>query len=496
MIRRDLSDKIFKTEKTKMEAVVKEVKDKQEKGQPVLVGTISIQKNEVLSDLLNRHGVKHEILNAKNHEREAEIIAQAGRRGSVTLATNMAGRGVDIILGGNPPDPKEQKFVCDSGGLFVIGTERHESRRIDNQLRGRSGRQGDPGMSQFFLSMEDDLMRIFGGDRMKSMMERFSLPDDLPLEIPLISRAVESAQNKVEGYNFDLRKYLLEYDDVLNKQREAIYNRRRQILITDHRSSKEIILKLTQEEFSRIVAFHTVGDVQENWNLKEIAEVAISIFGKDLNLANELEDLREQAGDRMADVYARDRLIKYLTEKAKLNYEKIEKYLIDYGTQNLKVDGEIFLAGIERSIMLRSIDNYWIDYLETIENLKAGIGLRAYGQHDPLVEYKREAFQKYNHLLQEIDREIVYGIFKIGLTGNILQAEEKPKEITLSGPSKESGNPPSPDRSRDSADARFSNPVKTGGKSAKVGRNDPCPCGAKHPDGRPMKYKHCCGRNV
>jgi len=480
MIRQDLSDKIFKTEKAKMEAVVKELKTRQEKGQPVLVGTISIQKNEALSALLNHYGVKHEILNAKNHEREAEIIAQAGRRGSVTLATNMAGRGVDIILGGNPPDAKEQKLVCELGGLLVIGTERHESRRIDNQLRGRSGRQGDPGMSQFFISTEDDLMRIFGGDRMKAMMERFSLPEDMPLENPLISKTVEAAQNKVEGYNFDLRKHLLEYDDVLNKQREAIYNRRRQILITNHGSSKEIILKLTQEEFSRIVAFHTVGDAQENWNLKEIAEVAISIFGKDLNLANELEDLREQAGDRVADVYARDRLIKYLTEKAKLNYEKIEKYLIDYGKENLKVDGEVFLAGIERSVMLRSIDNYWIDYLETIENLKAGIGLRAYGQHDPLVEYKREAFQKYNHLLQEIDREIVYGIFKIGLTGNILQAEEKPKEIILSGPSKEM----SKDGSFIQAGSNISAVEKN---KQKVGRNDPCPCGSG------KKYKRCHG---
>ncbi|MGC9048871.1 MAG: preprotein translocase subunit SecA [Patescibacteria group bacterium] len=465
LIRIDLPDKIYQTEEARWQAVVEEIKQRHQKGQPVLVGTVSIEKNEKLSRLLELNGIPHQVLNAKNHEKEGQIIAQAGKLGAVTVATNMAGRGVDIILGGNPPDLEEQKKVIELGGLHVIGTERHEARRIDNQLRGRSGRQGDPGSSQFFISLEDDLMRIFGGERLKNLMTSFKMPENLPIENNLISRAIESAQKKVEGMNFDLRKHLLDYDDVLNKQRETIYRKRREILIADHTQLRSLIFDMISGEIERVVSFHTVGDAQEKWDLKEIVEVMRTIFPCPTDLEQTMEDLREQAGTHIADVYARDRIIKYLIELANLAYNDLEKRILE----TEKKIGEInLMEKIERLILLQSIDHYWLSHLEIMENLRSGIGLRAYGQRDPLIEYKKESYLKFNELLVAIERQVVYTIYKVGLIERV--KTEQPREIKLSGPSKTTnGIKPITDNKK------------------KVGRNDPCPCGSG------KKYKRCHG---
>ena len=376
MVREDSPDKVFKNLNGKFEAVVKEIKEKHQKGQPILVGTVSIEKNEYLGRLLEKEGIPHQILNAKQHEKEGEIIAQAGRQGAVTIATNMAGRGVDIILGGNPPDLEEQKKVIELGGLHIIGTERHEARRIDNQLRGRSGRQGDPGSAQFFVSLEDDLMRIFGGDKIKALMETLKIPEDQPIEAKMISKAIESAQAKVEGMNFDLRKHVLDYDDVMNKHREVFYRKRRQML------EKPPILEIIKK-----------------------------------------------AGFTEAD------------------YQKREK---EVGEENMRQ--------LERLVCLQVIDAFWVEHLENMEYLRDSVRLRAYGQQDPLVEYKTEGHKMFKRLLEAIDTTIA---------NTILKSELKFHPRPVLG--------------------------KLGRK--KIGRNDPCPCGAKHPDGRPVKYKHCHGRN-
>ncbi|MEK7074635.1 MAG: preprotein translocase subunit SecA, partial [Patescibacteria group bacterium] len=282
MVRNDLQDRIYSTERGKIQAVVREIKELHEKGQPVLVGTISIEKNELLSAMLESAGVPHAVLNAKQHEKEAQILSQAGRMGAVTVATNMAGRGVDILLGGTPFNENEYNEVKSLGGLCVFGTERHEARRIDNQLRGRAGRQGDPGASRFFISLEDDLMRIFGSDRVKNMMQRLGVPEDQPIENKFISNAIEKAQRRVEGNNFDIRKHLVEYDDVINKQRSIIYKRRKQILESTVEANstftKDEILEMVGDEINQVVSFHTASDQQEEWNLKEICEVAKTIF--------------------------------------------------------------------------------------------------------------------------------------------------------------------------------------------------------------------------
>jgi len=376
MVREDSPDKVFKNLNGKFEAVVKEIKEKHQKGQPILVGTVSIEKNEYLGRLLEKEGIPHQILNAKQHEKEGEIIAQAGRQGAVTIATNMAGRGVDIILGGNPPDLEEQKKVIELGGLHIIGTERHEARRIDNQLRGRSGRQGDPGSAQFFVSLEDDLMRIFGGDKIKALMETLKIPEDQPIEAKMISKAIESAQAKVEGMNFDLRKHVLDYDDVMNKHREVFYRKRRQML------EKPPILEIIKK-----------------------------------------------VGFTEAD------------------YQKREK---EVGEENMRQ--------LEKLVCLQVLDAFWVEHLENMEYLRDSVRLRAYGQQDPLVEYKTEGHKMFKRLLEAIDTTIANAILKADLKFR---------------------------RGRTSAEI---------GRK-KIGRNDPCPCGAKHPDGRPVKYKHCHGRN-
>ena len=446
MIRQDLEDKIYKTQEAKFRAIVGEIKDKLAKNQPVLVGTISIEKSEYLSRLLKRQGIKHEVLNAKHHEREAKIIAQAGRPASVTVATNMAGRGVDIVLGGNPPQEKNHEIVKRAGGLHVLGTERHEARRIDNQLRGRSGRQGDPGSSQFYVSTEDDLMRIFGGDRLKNIMERLHLPEDQPIKHSLISRSIESAQKKVEGHNFDIRKHLVEYDDVMNKHREAVYKKRRKILFQEDK--------------------------------EELHQEILNLFD----------------------------------ESEKKDFEaKIQRY----GIQTMH--------RVERAVYLRTIDVLWIEHLNAMEQLREGIGLRGYGQRDPLVEYKQEAYGLYNRLLREINNQVADLLLKVEMPRVPSPIEEMPQRpISLQGANESmaagtfeqvpsaAGTPMAP-----GAEALGGNEEPSSGKNdvtvtvrtrdkpaqtvkrayPKVGRNDPCPCGAKDPKtGKPIKYKKCHGR--
>ena len=489
MIRFDMNDLIYKNECAKFNAVMEEVKKRQDKGQPVLIGTISIEKNEYLSSLLEKNGIKYNILNAKNHEREAEFIAQAGRRGSVTLATNMAGRGVDIILGGNPPDAKEAKKVKELGGLHVIGTERHEARRIDNQLRGRSGRQGDPGSSQFFVSLEDDLMRIFGSDRIKGIMETLHMPEEIPIENRFISKSIEQAQRKVEGNNFDIRKHLVDYDDVLNKHREVIYAKRHEILEIAENFKTDVVLRdrifeIIEAELEQVVLFHAAGENEGRWNIKEIYEVVSTIFPIEEKDMIELKAIRKTAGDKAEDAHARTKIINYLVELAHQAYDNLEK----------RIDNPEFMKAIEKGVMLRAIDYFWINHLEAINHLRTGIGLRGYGQMDPLVEYKKEAYRLFNELLNNIQKQVVYSIFKIGLVQQAAPSLiEQAKKYHGAPETMDKGTSPFKAEANlygDQGD-RSQQVVK---KRGEVGRNEPCPCGATHPDGRPIKYKNCHGK--
>ena len=418
MIRVDLPDSVYKNEAGKFTAIINEIRARHEAGQPILVGTISIEKNEYLSGFLRRAGVKHEMLNAKNHEREAQIIAQAGHFGAVTLATNIAGRGVDIILGGNPPDPEEAEKVKGTGGLHILGTERHESRRIDNQLRGRSGRQGDPGSSQFFISLEDDLMRIFGGDRLRALMDTLKIPDDQPIEHGMVSRSIEAAQKKIEGFNFDTRKHVLEYDDVLNKQRTIIYSRRHKIL-KGKIDLKAQTLRKVEDTIRQIV----LSEPDQETALQAISAIfPIS---------------QEEKPDSDPEMW-----INHLTREANRIYEQKEKKLT-----------VALMREIEKIITLQAMDNLWMEHLDTMDHLRQSVGLRGYAQKDPLVEYKQDGMRLFEGMINEIDKAIVYTIFKV---------EVKPREEVGVG---------SP------AEARLGR--------TKAGRNHPCPCGSG------KKYKKC-----
>ncbi len=381
-VRKDLPDQVYKTTEGKYAAVVESVKELHKAGRPVLLGTISIEKNEILSQLLKQAGVPHELLNAKNHEREAQIIAQAGRLGAVTLATNIAGRGVDILLGGNPVDAEEQERVKELGGLAVVGTERHESRRIDNQLRGRSGRQGDPGSSQFFLSLEDDLMRLFGGDRVQGLMTRMGITDDMPIEAGLITKTIESAQRKIEGLNFDTRKHVLEYDDVMNKQRTVIYKKRRDLL--DKTDFSDEILEIIEKEITEVVNFH----FQDNIDFKEIYENLSAMLPMKPEDKKELQDPIQ--------------MINHLVEIAEREYKSKKERL-----------GAEVMGQIERLVYLRAIDMLWQEHLDTIEHLRDSVRLRGYGQRDPLLEFKNEGFQLFERLLAEIDKQVAFMIYKV-----------------------------------------------------------------------------------
>ena len=464
MVRKDLSDRIFRTEEGKFTAVAKEIKRRNKIGQPMLVGTISIEKSEKLSRILKREGIKHQVLNAKHHEREARIIARAGEKGQVTIATNMAGRGVDIIL---------SEGVQDLGGLHVLGTERHESRRIDNQLRGRSGRQGDPGSSQFYVSTEDDLMRIFGGDRIKSLMGTLRVPEDQPIENRFISRSLEGAQQKVEGFNFDIRKHLLEYDDVLNKQREIIYRRRLRILKNNasekrYSSIKEEIIDAINNEIDRVVRLNAELTEKEEWDTKEIIEKINTILPE--SYKNEIENIKKYKNV--------DKIIEYLQELTLKAYEEREK-TIGSEQENL----------IEKTLILRSIDNLWIEHLTSIEELREGIGLRGYGQRDPLMEYKREAYSMFERLISNIYEEVIHLVLKVEINQTAINA---PSNVQDSGVIMKGGE--------ESAAAGTFSPIQnnrqensgevqdTKKSTRKVGRNDPCPCGSG------KKYKKCCGR--
>ncbi|MBU0964650.1 preprotein translocase subunit SecA [Patescibacteria group bacterium] len=509
MIRDDKIDAIYKTTAGKLKAIVKEVKLRQEMGQPILIGTISIEKNDLLSQLLEKEGIKHNVLNAKNHEKEASIIRQAGKVAGVTVATNMAGRGVDIILGGNPPNPKDQEKVKEVGGLHVIGTERHESRRIDNQLRGRSGRQGDSGSSQFYASMEDDLMRIFGSDKMKSMMDRLGLPEDMPIQNKFISRSIESAQGKVEGHNFDIRKHLVEYDDVINKHREVIYNRRNEILKIAEISKKDEtghqvtlrhkIMEMVESEIEQIVSFHTSQEDEKAWNLDEIYEVVDTIFPIDLVSRIRLEDMREKAGDKEQDAAARTTIIQYTKKLADLAYDKLEE----------RIGDEKMIKNVEKAVYLRATDTLWIEHLDLVDHLRRGIGLRGYGQRDPLIEYKKEAYNLFNELINNIQKNVVYTIFKVAMSQQAIQQIKDTPMVTqkqhLSAPPKTSDEAPKSPYQNITTDQTsqsntiFSKPAVGNTKQTaagnlvtpegkKVGRNDPCPCGSG------KKYKKCHGR--
>jgi preprotein translocase subunit SecA len=478
-IRRDEQDRIYKSEPAKFAAVVREVKERVGKGQPVLLGTISIEKNEVLSNMLSQEGVPHNILNAKNHEKEAEFISQAGRPGAVTLATNMAGRGVDIILGGNPPDSELAKHVREAGGLHVIGTERHESRRIDNQLRGRAGRQGDPGSSQFFVSLDDDLMRVFATPRIKSVLEKLGLPDDMPIENSMVSRAIESAQGKVEGHHFDIRKHLLEYDDVLNKHREAVYRRRTDILESE--DQEPVIFEMVEREVERIVQFHTAAENRRDWNLKEIVESALTIFPLPPDAEKTFESFMnpepgegsaELASGKLGDAEIRTKIIDYLAAAAREAKAGLKARFKDPAV----------LPRVERGILLRSIDTLWVEHLDSMDHLRAGINLRGYGQRDPLVEYKRDSFRMFNELLAMIDKQVVYSVFKIGFAAQAQEAQSllNRRGVVISAPAKTSDDLRAGEGEGMAKAAASS--IETG---EKIGRNDPCPCGSG------LKFKKC-----
>ena len=502
VIRKDLPDVVYKTENGKFNAVVEQVKECHEKGQPVLVGTVSIETSERLSNLLKRHGIKHQVLNAKYHEKEAEIVAQAGQYGAVTIATNMAGRGTDIMLGGNAEflaknqmrkegyyeeliveatgfgdtDNEEiiearKRFtelskefkeklrpeadkVREAGGLFIVGTERHESRRIDNQLRGRSGRQGDPGCSRFYLSLEDDLMRLFGGDRITNMMDSLKIDENMPIENRILTSTIENAQSKIEGRNFGIRKNVLQFDDVMNKQREIIYAQRNKVL--DGENLKDSILSMMDETVDSAMQMYMPEGVEpEHWNMEGFRNYFIGMIAG---------DVLEISGDDLKKVNKKE-LGDKVKEKVHALYAKREEDL-----------GESITRELERVVLLKEVDTKWMDHIDAMDELKKGISLRSYGQKDPVVEYRIEGFDMFDEMIASIREETV----KILLLApfrkpNSAQPQEAPKREQVAQPT------------ATSSDGTVT-PATIKRQGKKVGRNDPCPCGSG------KKYKNCCGR--
>ncbi len=445
MVRTDHADVVYKTEEEKFEAAVEEIRDLHEKGQPVLVGTVSIEKSERVSRMLSKYGIKHEVLNAKNHEKEAEIVAQAGQFGSVTISTNMAGRGTDIKLGSG---------VVDVGGLHILGTERHESRRIDNQLRGRSGRQGDPGSSRFYLSLEDDLLRIFGSDRISGIMGRLGMGDGEPIEHRLVSKAIENAQKKVEAHNFDIRKHLLEYDDVMNQQREVIYRQRREVLTSPN--LRPMVEEMIEEVADSLVAGHADPEKHpDDWDLKGLEERLVQQWGFRLDGEADPADPQE------------------LTEAV------AQRALAVYAAKEQAFTGPV-MRYIEKVILLQSIDTFWKDHLLSMDGLKEGIGLRGYGQRDPLQEYKREGYEMFMAMVERIKEESVSNLFRVQLARSAASEEEAQERAV------EEHAPRRQRMSYSHGEGAQPQTVKREGK--KVGRNDPCPCGSG------KKYKKCCGK--
>jgi len=494
----DHLDAIYSSEQGKIKALIQEIKNRHAKGQPVLVGTVSIEKNEMIGEMLLREGVPCQLLNAKNHEKEAEIIAQAGGPGAVTVATNMAGRGVDIVLGGNPGTPEDREKVVAAGGLTVIGTERHESRRIDNQLRGRSGRQGDPGESKFLVSMDDDLMRIFGSERMKSLMHTLRVPEDMPIENKMIASSIEKAQTKVEQRNFDIRKRLVEYDDVINKHRDVIYKKRFEILEIDEKDPtklKELIMEYVEKELENVVSMHTADESTNKWNLKEISEVVATIFPFSEEEQEQITKLSFCKVDKLGSADCRTDLIGHLHDLAKKKYDEIEN----------SIEEKSLFREIEKSLLLRAIDSLWVEHIEEMNFLRQGIGLRGYAQVDPLIEYKKEAYNMFAQLMASIQAQVVYAIYKvtaaravaqsvIGQSGVVEQAPAKTAQNNSGQFSQffQAGNSNNPiaqeAAKRDQQSVQKIETTKPRDEAGqKVGRNDPCPCGSG------KKYKKCCG---
>lgn len=444
MIRDDYPDVIYKSEREKFKAVVEEIKTLHEKGQPVLVGTISIEKSEMLSKMLKRAGIPHSVLNAKHHQQEAEIIANAGQAKTVTISTNMAGRGTDIVLG---------EGVRELNGLHILGTERHESRRIDNQLRGRSGRQGDPGSSRFYLSLEDDLLRIFGSERISSLMGRMGMEEGEPIEHNLISRGIENAQKKVEGHNFDIRKHLLEYDDVMNKHREIIYSLRKEIL--DGHGLGEIMESMIDEKVAALVEkWIDPKEYPENWEIQGLMDTSSRLFGFRPKIGP--EDMGEEAFDKVK----LEDLTELIAEQVRSAYQ-----------QKVKLFGKEDLERIERLIMLQIIDNQWVGHLQDMEHMKEGIGLRGYGQLDPLKEYQKEGFALFGELMDRIREETLSTLFRIQLMRRETDVMPKKQNKPIHLSHGDAGGTPATVRR----------------KGKKIGRNDPCPCGSG------KKFKKCCG---
>ena len=536
LARVDLPDSIYRTENGKFMAVIRQIIEAHEKGQPVLVGTISIEKSELLSKMLKKQGIKHNVLNAKQHDKEAEIIAQAGKLGAVTIATNMAGRGTDIILGGNSeylakasmrkqgiPDEliaeatgfaetddeeilearrifaelnagyseeikEEADRVREAGGLFIIGTERHESRRIDNQLRGRAGRQGDPGKSQFFLSTEDDLMRLFGGDRMKMMLDRLNVDEDMPIENKMLSNIIENSQEKVEMRNFAIRKDVLQYDDVLNKQREIIYTQRDQVL--NGENLHDTIIKMINDHVDETIKRFLSSDIRDNWNLTSLIDTYYDWAIPDRS--------KYSFSERDLEVIDPEKIRDMIIEDAMAIYEANEKLL-----------PEETIREMERVYLLRSVDTYWMDHIDNMDQLKAGIHLRSYGQHDPVVEYRLEGFDMFDEMIASIREDTI----KLMLTQprRIYEREKRREAIAAAkrlAAQKAAGAAPSSDNDEEPVNVvatalkreQVAQPTATSGdgtdsanktirKGKKVGRNDPCPCGSG------KKYKKCCGRD-
>lgn len=481
MIRNDRADMIYKTERAKFDAVVNDIAEQHKTGRPVLVGTTSIDKNEYLSKLLTKRGIPHELLNAKNHEREAQIIARAGEKGAVTVATNMAGRGVDIILGGQQPDSTDAKEnqewqakhdeVIALGGLYVIGTDRHESRRIDNQLRGRAGRQGDPGDTMFYVSLEDDLMRIFGGEQIAKLMNFLNFPEDQPLSHPMVSRAIEQAQVKVEGFNFDIRKHLVEFDDVLNKQRDIVYSLRRKILTLPEQDKTAF-----KAEIHRILNEEVITMAMNYFALRETAsEEDKETFIKELQLIFPVDAEKVQTfihdGDQVG-------LQEYLLQSAQAHIASKEEKV-----------GEDIWVQVMRSLFLGTIDQYWTQHLTAIEDLREGINLRGFAQLDPLVEYKNEAYRLFEELIQNIN----YDATRKMMTVQIEKAEEAVQEqqeeveeqkmILQSASSLDPFKAPE-EQVKEQKQAKIDLDPRSEGKH-KIGRNDPCWCGSG------KKYKKC-----
>jgi preprotein translocase subunit SecA len=475
MVRQDLPDMIYKTEAAKFKAVVQEIAGRHAEGQPVLVGTISIEKSEELSAMLKKRGIPHQVLNAKFHEKEAEIVSQAGRLGAVTIATNMAGRGTDILLGGNPeflahdelakkglddvgkdaPEwqevygkykrrtDAEHEQVVALGGLHIIGTERHESRRIDNQLRGRAGRQGDPGSTRFYISLEDDLMRLFGSDNISGLMDKLGMEEDVPIEHGLITKSIEAAQKRVENRNFDMRKHVLEYDDVMNQQREVIYAQRRKVLTGEN--LKETVIRMIDTLIDGALdTYCNQGVHPEEWDLEGLLEHAGQLFLPHHDIKPEdLEDV------------GRKTLKEMLLDRSVAAYEAREAEL-----------GAEALREIERVVMLRMVDDKWMDHLDAMDQLRQGIGLRAYGQKDPLVEYKYEGYQMFQNMIHSIQEDVVRYIFRV----NVVEEPAHQHQNIVENRYAEEGS---------------KQPVRA---ENRTGRNDPCPCGSG------KKFKKCCGK--